>query len=88
MMAVDVPFEITLEDLENRLNFVRCYSDVLPKRDPVFDWNYWRLYYLDKLNQKNPSSSPLDGYGRRIANNTKPDYLSHYFLKVLAYATA
>ena len=88
VMVIDVPFEITLDDLRYKMNFVRCYADELSKRKPTFDWSFWERYYLDKFKDKQPIDLPLDEYGQEIAANTKPEYLSHYFLRELSYATA
>lgn len=86
-MIIDVPFEITLDDLEGKLNFVRCYHDELVKRDPVFSWDFWNSYYIAKFKDKRHTNMQLDEYGARIAANTKPEYLSHLFLREIDYAT-
>lgn len=88
IMIVDVPFEITRQDLTDKQNFTRCYTDVLPKRDPTFKWDYWHNYYSIRFAVKRPCHYPLDKYGQIIAANSKPEYLSHLFLKELSYATA
>ncbi len=48
----DVQLEMTLQDLADKLNFQRCYSDLVPKRKAVFEWPYWRRYYLNKFSRK------------------------------------
>ena len=48
-MIIDVPLEITLDDMAGKMNFFRCYHDDLPKRNPVFDWEYWHRYFLGKM---------------------------------------
>lgn len=87
-MIVDAPFEITLDDLAAKMNFIRCYNDVIPKRNPIFDWDFWEPYYLLKFRDKRHTNMKLDEYGKRIAANSKPEYLSHYFLRELNYAAA
>lgn len=62
----DIQLEMTLPDLEDKLNFQRCYSDLVPKRKPTFEWGYWRRYYATKYRQKRrieaeaPLHSPAD----------------------------
>ena len=83
-MVVDVPFEITLADLEGKLNFFRCYHDDLPKRNPVFDWNYWHPYFTAKMSKWKMADMPLDKYGLMVAEASQPEYLSHQFLCEMA----
>lgn len=83
-MIVDAPLEITLADLEGKMNFFRCYHDDLPKRNPVFDWNYWKPYYRQKMSDWKTSVRPLDQYGEAIAEASRPEYLSHMYLAEIA----
>jgi len=48
----DIQLEMTQTDLADKLNFQRCYSDLVPKRKAVFAWGYWRDYYAAKFRQK------------------------------------
>ena len=85
-MVIDVPFEITYEDMATKMNYKRCYADNLPKRNPVFSWDYWHKYFTDQLSRKYLSDLELDIFGKTIAYNTKPDYLSALFLQEAGYA--
>ena len=87
-MIVDVPFEYTLEDLEGKMNAKRCYADLLPKRKPVFDWDFWKRYYVKRMQDWQSIGIWPDPYGYAISDKSQPDYLSHYFLKELNYAPA
>ena len=82
-MIVDVPLEITLEDYEGKMNFFRCYANDLPKRSPVFDWDYWHRYSLGKMQGWSNYPGVLDEYGQAIADASKPEYLSLLFLREL-----
>jgi hypothetical protein len=81
--VVDVQLEMTLADLEAKMNFIRCYHDLVPKRRPFFDWGYWRAYYIDKFRQKTRSDEPLDAIGRRLAAASRADFVSHEILGAL-----
>jgi len=83
-MIVDVPLEITLINMAGKMNFFRCYHDDMPKRNPVFDWDYWHPYYTAKMRYWKPTDIQLDEYGQAIADASKPEYLSHLFLKEMA----
>jgi len=86
--VIDVPLEMTLDELTDKLNFVRCYSDALPKRNAVFDWNYWKPYMIGKIAACTPSDKPLDKYGLEIARIIRDDFISHEILRELDYAPA
>lgn len=80
---VDAPMEMTLLELEAKINFVHGYHDIMPKRPEVFDWDYWRLYYLNKFRQKRVSDEPLSETGLEIARNHSPDFVSAELLREL-----
>lgn len=82
--VVDVQLEMTLMDLRNKLNFMRCYSDLVPKRKPEFDEGYWLDYYIKKFQLKrlDPGQS-LDKIGRAIAEKSRSDFVSRYVLEKL-----
>lgn len=73
--AVDAPLEITLEEYEAKMNFVKCHSVAMPKRNPVFVWDFWRDYMARKVSLMIESAHPLDEYGQRIASATRPEYV-------------
>ena len=80
----DVQLEMTLPDLALKYNFIRCYSDLVPKRSPIFSWDgYWRKYYVEKFRKKQRSDAPLSPTGQRIAELSQPDYVSHEILEAL-----
>ena len=81
--VIDVQLEITRGDLEDKMNFIRCYHDLVPKRRPFFDWEYWRKYYVDKFQQKIRSDEPLDRWGCEVASKSRPDLVSREILKVM-----
>lgn len=80
-MVIDVPFELTLSELEGRLNFFRCYHDNLPKRNPVFDWGYWEPYYLDKMQDwKIFYRITAEQYADEIRDGTRADYVGAHLM--------
>ncbi len=81
---VDVQLEMTLEDLAAKMTWIKCYSDLVPKRSPVFSWDgYWRKYYVEKFKKKSLSDAPLSPTGQRIAELSQPDFVSHEILEAL-----
>jgi len=46
--VVDAGLELSLSELEEKLNWVRCYADLMPKRKATFEWEYWRNYYMGR----------------------------------------
>jgi hypothetical protein len=81
---VDVQLEMTVEDLAEKMNFIRCYADLVPKRSPVFSWDgYWRKYYIEKFKRKAKSDAPLSPTGQRIAELCEPDFVSREVLGAL-----
>jgi len=83
-LVMDVQLEMTREDLAEKMNFIRCYADLVPKRSPVFDWGYWFPYYVKKFQQKQRRDVPLTETGRQIAEASRPDFVSHAVLEAMA----
>jgi hypothetical protein len=81
--VIDVPLEITVDELAGKCNYFRCYNDLLPKRPKVFDWDYWRKYYVAKFGQKVPSADALQGVGVAVMEKARPDFVSAVVLKEL-----
>ena len=78
---VDCPMEMTLQDLADVKNFVRCYSELNPQVNPRFDWNEYLPYYVRKFNAKIMSDEPLDPTGEAIARNSTSDFVCWILLK-------
>jgi hypothetical protein len=80
---IDCPLEMTLDELRDKSNRVRCYQDLVPKRNPVFDWNYWRAYYVRRFGpaMKTFSDEALQGVGRIVAARSQPDFISQIVLR-------
>lgn len=57
--VIDLPLEVPVDAYERRMNFIRCYSDLVPKREPVFVRSFWRSYFLDKYRHKQRSGRAL-----------------------------
>ena len=81
--VVDVQLEVTREELEAKQNYIRCYSDILPKRKPVFEWGYWFPYYVNKFRQKSPAGTVTDTVGMAIAAKSEPGFVSWQVLEAL-----
>ena len=78
---VDCPMEMTLQDLADVKNFVRCYSELNPQANPRFDWDVYLPYYVRKFNTKIMSDEPLDPTGEAIARNSTSDFVCWILLK-------
>ena len=81
-LVVDVQLEMTVGDLAEKMNFIRCYSDLVPKRRRVFEWGYWFRYYVDKFRRKR-AVGVMTPTGVVIASNSQPDFVSHAVLEAL-----
>jgi hypothetical protein len=78
---VDTQMELTLQDLEAKQNFIRCYSELNPEANPRFDWNAYFPYFMRKFNAKLISNEPLDGVGQVIAHDSRKDFVSWLLLE-------
>ena len=83
LSVVDVQLEVTREELAAKQNYIRCYSDILPKRKPVFEWGYWFPYYVNKFQKKSPAGTVTDPVGVAIAAKSEPDFVSQQVLGAL-----
>lgn len=81
--VVDVQLEMPLEDLAAKQNFVRCYHDLLPKRNPVFNPHYWLPYYATKFKAKVQTGEALSATGKLIAEKNRPEFVSNRILEKL-----
>lgn len=80
---IDVPMEMTLNELKAKIDFVRGYHDILPKRPEVFEWEYWQRYYFSKFKQKKMSAEKLSPTGKAIADKHRSDFVSEELLRSL-----
>lgn len=80
---VDTGYELSLDDLRDKLNFVRCYSDLIPSRSPEFDWTYWHDYYRAKVGAMPRSDDILIDIGKDIADRGDETFLSRILEKEL-----
>ena len=80
---VDVQLEVTREELEAKQNYIRCYHDILPKRNRTFEWDYWFPYYVNKFRQKSPAGVVTDPVGVAIAAKSEPGFVSWQVLGAL-----
>jgi len=80
---VDCGLEMTLPDLEAKMNYIRCYHDLVPKRKPVFDWGYWKPYYLAKFGKKRVAGRISNSYGKTIADVGNANFVSWELLEGL-----
>lgn len=79
---VDAQLEFTPQDFEEKYNFIRCYADLEPSRSPVFDWNVWFPYMVNKFRKKTMGGE-LDPIGRRLLGRMQPDFVSRMVLEEL-----
>ncbi|MBN1450071.1 MAG: hypothetical protein JW963_03575 [Anaerolineales bacterium] len=80
--TVDVPRELTQQDLEELRCFIRNYDETNPGVDPTFIWERDKWREVTKYSAKRFSSDPLSPTGRIIARNSRPDFVSQYLLKM------
>jgi len=80
--TVDVPREMTPQDLEELRCFIRNYDEINPGVDPTFIWERDKWREVTKYSAKQFSSDPLGPTGRVIAENSRPEFVSQYLLKV------
>lgn len=81
--VVDTNYEVTWADIEEKLNYVRCYVEHAPHRSPVFSFDYWHDYYLKKVGAMLESSDQPEGTGELIAQKTSPDYIGNLIYQEL-----
>lgn len=83
--VVDCALEMSMDDLRDKLEFFRFYSEFVSKRPTRFDWAYWREYSVNKFRQKQPDKTPLDLYGQAVAEcaGRHPEFLSHEVLSLI-----
>ncbi len=79
--TVDCGLEMTLQDMSEKYNYVRCYSDIRPGESSQFDWEHFRLYFLNKFGSKILSNDPLDSTGEEIAQRSRSDFVSWIILQ-------
>ncbi len=83
---VDAPMEQTLEDFEASRNFVRCYVELPGHHDKaVFEPMEFLEKYQTKFNAMKFSEGAFDQYGMKIAERTKEEFLSVYFMNNYQY---
>jgi hypothetical protein len=77
---IDVPLELTRDELEERSNIRRCYAEYTGGVDR-FDFQQWKSKTLGKLAHPRPLF--LCDYGYEIASisHGRPDFLSHEILR-------
>lgn len=63
---IDCEFELTTDELKEKLSDVRNYAEILPKRRGV-DWAYWEHYFRQRATQLHPSNDEPGAVGQRIA---------------------
>lgn len=74
---VDVPLELTEADLAAKMTFLRNLHEYSSKRPVTYSWEWWQRYYAAKFSGLVATEDPLDEYGRNIAAQTRPDFVSH-----------
>lgn len=83
LSVVDVQLEVTRNELAAKQNYIRCYHDILPKRNPTFEWGYWFPYYVDKFRRKQRAGTVTDPVGMAIAAKSEPGFVSQLVLGAL-----
>ena len=75
-MVVDTELEVTWGELEERMNFVRCYADLAVDRSPVFDRRFWQAFYRRKYASRKRSGFELGKVGQAIAARHEAKFVS------------
>lgn len=81
MAIVDCPLEMTIRDLEEKMNFVQCYSHLRPGVSSHFNWNEYYPYFIRKFSDKIISSDPLGKTGQEITQISRSDFVSQIILQ-------
>ena len=77
---VDCPVEMTLQDLEDKMEFVSHYSELRPVTGHLRDRDYI-AYFTQKFSAKIISNERLDPTGLAIAQNSRSDFVSWIILR-------
>jgi hypothetical protein len=78
---IDTPLELTVPELADKFNRIKCYQGLVAKRNPVFDWDYWRPYYARRFAaKKRDDATPVEA-GRIIMARSTPDMASQIVLR-------
>lgn len=78
---MDTQLELTIDDMREKLNDVRCYSDLSNKREEVFDWRHWRGYYVAKFASKKINWMLSGGkVGAKITAQSRQDFVGNAIL--------
>lgn len=62
---IDCEFELTVDELKEKLADIRNYEDILPKRHGA-DWSYWERYYRARATHLLVSPDAPGPVGQRI----------------------
>lgn len=73
---VDCAYEVPLEDFTAKMNYVRCYQDLMPDRGAAFVWEQWRSYFVEKVREMPRSNDRLSPVGEQIAAKQTPEFMS------------
>lgn len=85
--VIDPPLELTLAELTDKCNRIKCYQGLVPKRNPVFDWGYWGPYYVRRFAAKKRDDRPPAEIGRIIAQRSEAEFVSQIVLREIDRAT-
>lgn len=80
---IDCEFELTLDEMKEKLADVRNYEDILAKRHGA-DWSFWEQYYAQRAGQMRMSDDALGTIGRHIATLHQKDSLGNWVLNQMA----
>ena len=78
---VDAPYEMTIDDLKDKVNFIKNYADLRKDVRPFFVKEEQIKYHVHKCNRKIISNEKLDYFGEKIAANSSSDFIGWEFLK-------
>lgn len=82
---IDTEFELTTDELQDKLIDVRNYEDILSKRHGV-TWRYWLDYYQRRAAELTDSREALGDVGRRIVANHPAGAFSDWLLEQMTEA--
>ncbi len=80
---MDCGLEMTVADMAAKMNYIRCYQELVPKRSKEFHWDYWFPYYVAKFRAKKIMGPVNSGYGRRVAEASQPNFASQIIMRAL-----
>ncbi len=80
---IDCGLEMTVADMAAKMNYIRCYQELVPKRSKEFHWDYWFPYYVAKFRAKKRNGQARGEIAEAIAAAGNESFASWKILEAL-----